>query len=57
MRVGDRIEENMAWSYETPFDEGESYAGYIAFYWDKADQWLEDDEEIVDQPYTPQEED
>lgn len=43
----------MAWSYETPFDEGKPYAGFIAFYWDKADQWLEDDREIVQQPANP----
>ena len=48
MRVGDRVEENMAWSYETPFDEGEAYAGYIAFYWNKADRWFVDDEDITD---------
>jgi uncharacterized protein (DUF427 family) len=54
--VGDRTEEDIAWSYETPYDEGEAYAGYIAFYWDRADQWLEDDEDIVDQPYNPGEE-
>ena len=53
MRVGDRVEEDIAWSYEAPYDEGESYAGYIAFYWDRADQWLEDEEEIVEQPYNP----
>jgi uncharacterized protein (DUF427 family) len=55
--VGDRIEENLAWSYETPFDEGESYAGYIAFYGDRVDQWLEDDEEFVDPPRNPREKD
>ena len=46
MRVGNHFEENAVWSYETPFDEGESYAGYLAFYWKKMDQWLEEDEEI-----------
>lgn len=45
----------MAWSYETPFDEGESYAGYIAFYWEKADRWVEGDDEIVSQPRNPYE--
>ena len=50
MRVGDRIDENSVWSYEDPFDEGDAYAGYLAFYWDKADQWFEGDEEIVEQP-------
>ena len=47
----------MAWSYETPFDEGDAYAGYIAFYWDKADQWLEEDAEIVNPPRHPDEKD
>ena len=47
------MEENMAWSYETPFDEGEAYAGYIAFYWDKADHWFEGDEEVFDHPREP----
>jgi len=42
----------MAWSYETPFDEGQAYAGYIAFYWNKADRWFVGDE-IVDQPQNP----
>lgn len=51
MRVGDRTEEDIAWSYETPYDEGESYAGYIAFYWDRVDQWLADEDEIAEQPY------
>lgn len=57
MRVGDRIEENCVWSYEEPFDEGDAYAGYLAFYSDKVDQWFEDDEEIVEQPRNPPERD
>lgn len=52
MRVGDRVEDDIAWSYETPYDEGEAYAGYIAFYWDRVDQWLADDDEIAEQPYS-----
>ena len=35
MRVGDQFEENAVWAYETPYDEGEPYAGYLAFYWDR----------------------
>lgn len=47
----------MAWSYETPFNEGESYAGYIAFYREKADGWVEGDDEIAPQPRNPSEKD
>ena len=43
----------MAWSYETPYDEGEAYAGWIAFYWDKADGWFEDDAEMAEPPPNP----
>ena len=53
MRVGDRTEENLAWSYETPYDEGLAYAGYIAFYWDKVDRWLADGDDIADQLQIP----
>ncbi|MBL24748.1 MAG: hypothetical protein CMM48_12725 [Rhodospirillaceae bacterium] len=44
MRVGDRLEENVIWSYETPFDEGEAYAGYMAFYANRVGRWIEGEE-------------
>lgn len=53
MRVGNRLEENAVWSYETPYDEGERYAGYLALYWKKMDQWFEDDAEIFNHPPDP----
>ena len=53
MRVGERLEANLIWSYETPFDEGEAYAGYLAFYWGRVDQWIVDDEEVTAHPKTP----
>jgi uncharacterized protein (DUF427 family) len=53
VRVGDRFEENLVWSYETPFDEGEEYAGYLAFYWGRVDQWLLDDVEVTEHPQNP----
>jgi len=31
-RIGDRLEENVAWSYRTPLPESERIAGLIAFY-------------------------
>ncbi len=31
IRVGNRVEENAAWSYEDPFDEVAGLKGYVAF--------------------------
>ncbi|MGI9487524.1 MAG: DUF427 domain-containing protein [Geminicoccaceae bacterium] len=42
VRVGDRTAENVAWSYEDPFEEAMSIKGYVAFYWKKMDAWYED---------------
>ena len=44
--VGARSEDNIMWSYETPFDEHPDMAGHGAFYWGKLDHWYEEDEEI-----------
>ncbi len=33
--TGDRTEENVAWSYDAPFDEMQAIAGRIAFYQDR----------------------
>ena len=44
LTVGERTAENVAWSYEDPYAEIAALAGYISFYWDKLDAWLEDDE-------------
>ena len=44
--VGERCEENVMWSYETPFDEHPDMAGHGAFYWGRLDHWYEEDEEV-----------
>ncbi|MEE8488099.1 MAG: DUF427 domain-containing protein [Gemmatimonadota bacterium] len=41
LRVGDRIEDNAAWSYESPFDEVAGLKDYIAFYPDRV-EWDDD---------------
>ena len=41
LRVGDRIEENAAWCYESPFDEVAGLKDYIAFYPDRV-EWDDD---------------
>ena len=35
IRVGDRVLENAAWSYEDPFDEVEGLKDYVSFYTDR----------------------
>jgi uncharacterized protein (DUF427 family) len=53
-RVGSRLEENVAWSYPTPVDDAPpALAGLIAFYFNRIDTWLEEDEEIVGHPRDP----
>ena len=35
IEAGDRTEENVAWSYQSPYDEMARIKGYIAFYEDR----------------------
>ena len=46
IRAGDRTIENAVWSYEEPIPSIAGIAGFLAFYWNKVDHWLEEDEEI-----------
>ena len=47
LEVGGKTAENVAWSYETPFDEAAMVGGYLAFYWDQIDAWYADGVEIT----------
>jgi uncharacterized protein (DUF427 family) len=47
LRVGDRVSENAAWSYPEPIEGAPPLAGHIAFYWDRVDEWLEEDEPAI----------
>lgn len=47
VRVGDRVAENAVWAYPDPIEEASPIAGYLAFYWDKMDEWLEEDEPAI----------
>jgi len=53
VRVGDRVSENAAWSYPDPIPLSERIRGYIGFYWDRADSWYEEEEEIFVHPRDP----
>lgn len=44
VRVGDRVAENAAWTYPEPIEGAPPLAGHLAFYWDRMDEWLEEDE-------------
>jgi uncharacterized protein (DUF427 family) len=49
-RVGDRLVENIAWSYPTPLPESERVAGLISFYNEKVDLFV--DGELKQRPKT-----
>lgn len=51
--AGGREVENAVWSYEAPFDEVSEIKDYLAFYWNRMDQWLEEDEEVSVHPRSP----
>ncbi|HTX31045.1 MAG TPA: DUF427 domain-containing protein [Solirubrobacteraceae bacterium] len=54
LRVGDRLVEDAAWYYPDPIDGAPPIKDLIAFYWDRVDQWFEEDEELfghVRDPY------
>lgn len=47
LHVGGREAQNVAWSYEDPFDEALVVKDHIAFYWDKMEAWLADGEPMA----------
>jgi uncharacterized protein (DUF427 family) len=47
VRVGDRVAENAVWGYLDPIEGAPALAGYRAFYWDRMDEWLEEDEPAI----------
>lgn len=53
LKSGDAVEENVMWSYRTPFDESEPIRDHVAFYWNRMESWWEEDEEIFVHPRDP----
>ncbi len=55
LQVGDRTVENALWSYPSPVAAAQWLLGYASLYWDAADAWFDEDEQVyahlVD-PYT-----
>jgi uncharacterized protein (DUF427 family) len=53
IRSGERVAENAVWGYPDPLDDAPPLADYVAFYWNKLDQWFEEDEEAIVHPRDP----
>jgi uncharacterized protein (DUF427 family) len=53
IRVGDNAVENGAWYYPDPIDGARPIKDLIAFYWNRMDAWLEEDEEVFVHPRDP----
>jgi uncharacterized protein (DUF427 family) len=47
VRVGDRVAENAVWGYPEPVDGAPPLADYLAFYWNRMDEWFEEDEPAI----------
>jgi uncharacterized protein (DUF427 family) len=53
VRVGDRVEEAVAWYYPDPLPEAAWLKDLVAFYFDRVDHWYEEDEEVSVHPRDP----
>jgi uncharacterized protein (DUF427 family) len=53
IRVGERIVADAAWFYPEPIAGAPPIGGLIAFYWNRVDHWLEEEEEVFFHPRDP----
>jgi uncharacterized protein (DUF427 family) len=53
IQVAGRRAENALWAYLEPIESAAALGGHAAFYWDKMDRWLEEDEEVIRHPRDP----
>jgi uncharacterized protein (DUF427 family) len=53
VQVGGRRAENALWAYLNPVESAAALGGHGAFYWDKMERWLEEDEEVIRHPRDP----
>jgi uncharacterized protein (DUF427 family) len=53
IRAGSQVVEAGAWYYPDPLPDAPPIKDLIAFYWDRMDQWLEEDEEVKGHPRDP----
>jgi uncharacterized protein (DUF427 family) len=53
IRVGDHVVEAGAWFYPDPIEGAPPIKDLIAFYWNRMEHWLEEDEEVLVHPRDP----
>jgi len=53
IQVGERHVPDAVWFYPEPLAGAPPIAGLMAFYWDRVDHWLEEEEEIFFHPRDP----
>ncbi len=46
VQVGDRAAENAIWAYPEPNEESAWLRGYAGLYWDRMDEWYDEDERV-----------
>lgn len=46
LRVGERVVENALWAYPDPLPAASWLAGYASLYWDAADAWFDEEEQV-----------
>jgi uncharacterized protein (DUF427 family) len=51
--AGGRRAENAVWAYPEPLASVPELADLVAFYWDSADAWFEEDDEVFVHPRSP----
>jgi len=51
--AGGRRADNAVWAYPEPIPAAAGLAAYVAFYWDQADAWFEEDDEVFRHPRDP----
>jgi uncharacterized protein (DUF427 family) len=51
--AGGRRADNAVWAYPEPIPSVAELAGYVAFYWNEADAWYEEDDEVFKHPRDP----
>jgi uncharacterized protein (DUF427 family) len=51
--AGGKRYEDAVWAYPSPIDSVPELKEYVAFYWEKADAWFEEDDEVFKHPRDP----
>ena len=47
VHAGGKVAEDAVWSYPDPIEDAPPLSGYFAFYWNKMDEWFEEDEPAI----------